>query len=292
MLRRKGIKHEVLNAKYHDKEAEIVAQAGKLGAVTIATNMAGRGTDIKLDDEAKAAGGLDLEVTPAEVTKAGEGEIADARVIPQKQEGLYAVKYHPIGGNLPVGKLGELYRLLRDMKDVEGRIGPNETMYIINLTASEAQQVLDATADGAVTEFEYSSACVGATICQQGVRDSQGLMKACVAAVREAGIPNGALPRIVISGCASSCAAHQAGTMGFQGTVKPVEGKPQPAFKMLLGGSDALGKAAFGKEMGIILEKDIPAMLVEMGKAAGDMGWNAWSAEREEELQQIIAKYV
>ncbi|MBQ8868744.1 MAG: preprotein translocase subunit SecA [Oscillospiraceae bacterium] len=48
MLRRKGIKHEVLNAKYHDKEAEIVAQAGKFGAVTIATNMAGRGTDIML----------------------------------------------------------------------------------------------------------------------------------------------------------------------------------------------------------------------------------------------------
>ena len=48
LLKRKGIKHEVLNAKYHDKEAEIVAQAGKLNAVTIATNMAGRGTDIKL----------------------------------------------------------------------------------------------------------------------------------------------------------------------------------------------------------------------------------------------------
>ena len=61
---------------------------------------------------------------------------------------------------------------------------------------------------------------------------------------------------------------------------------------MLLGGSDALGQAAFGKEMGIVLEKDIPALLVEMGKAAGDMGWNTWSAEREEELQQILAKYV
>ncbi len=53
LLRRKGIKHEVLNAKYHDKEAEIVAQAGKLGAVTIATNMAGRGTDIILGGNAE-----------------------------------------------------------------------------------------------------------------------------------------------------------------------------------------------------------------------------------------------
>ena len=60
MLRRRGIKHNVLNAKYHAMEAEIVAQAGQHGAVTIATNMAGRGTDIKLDPEARAAGGLKI----------------------------------------------------------------------------------------------------------------------------------------------------------------------------------------------------------------------------------------
>ena len=60
MLKREGIPHNVLNAKYHEKEAAIVAEAGKHGAVTIATNMAGRGTDIKLDDEARAAGGLKI----------------------------------------------------------------------------------------------------------------------------------------------------------------------------------------------------------------------------------------
>ena len=60
MLKKRGIKHNVLNAKYHELEAQIVAEAGQHGAVTIATNMAGRGTDIKLDPEAKAAGGLKI----------------------------------------------------------------------------------------------------------------------------------------------------------------------------------------------------------------------------------------
>ena len=60
LLKKRGIPHNVLNAKFHEKEAEIVAQAGQHGAVTIATNMAGRGTDIKLDDAARAAGGLKI----------------------------------------------------------------------------------------------------------------------------------------------------------------------------------------------------------------------------------------
>ena len=60
MLRRKGIPHQVLNAKFHEKEAEIVAHAGEHGSVTIATNMAGRGTDIKLDEESLSLGGLKI----------------------------------------------------------------------------------------------------------------------------------------------------------------------------------------------------------------------------------------
>ncbi len=58
LLRREGIPHEVLNAKYHEKEAQIIAKAGRKGAVTIATNMAGRGTDIKITDEVRKLGGL------------------------------------------------------------------------------------------------------------------------------------------------------------------------------------------------------------------------------------------
>ena len=75
MLRKKGIPHNVLNAKFHEKEAEIVAEAGKHGAVTIATNMAGRGTDIKLDDEARAAGGLKIIGTERHESRRNDNQL-------------------------------------------------------------------------------------------------------------------------------------------------------------------------------------------------------------------------
>ncbi len=80
MLKKRGIPHQVLNAKYHEKEAEIIAQAGKQGAVTIATNMAGRGTDIVLGGNpeflaqaARCAGGA----TPPEEIAAGRGAVGN-----------------------------------------------------------------------------------------------------------------------------------------------------------------------------------------------------------------------
>lgn len=93
MLKRKGIKHEVLNAKYHAKEAEIVAQAGKLGAVTIATNMAGRGTDIMLGGNAEFLAKAEMRKRnyPEEIITEAIGfadtddqEILDARAVYQE----------------------------------------------------------------------------------------------------------------------------------------------------------------------------------------------------------------
>ena len=250
---------------------------------------------LKNVEAAKAAGGLEISglEAPADLSK-GSGEILDhPRAVPQKQEGLYAVKYHPIGGVLPVEKPGELYGALKDVPGAECRVGPDGTLYIVNLTAAEAGKVLAVTEDGAGTEFEYSVACVGATVCQQGIRDSQGLLQAAVAAVREAGIPDGALPKIRVSGCPSSCAAHQAGTIGFQGGVRLEDKKPQPAFRMFLDGSDALDAARFGEAGAVILEKDIPALLVELGRAAAAAGqsWAQWSESHREDLNAIVAKY-
>lgn len=241
----------------------------------------------------KEKGGLDFHVEEKTVTKKGSGEISDKRVIAQKQPGLYAVAYHPIGGCLPTGKPAELLALLKEIPDAECRITPHETIYIINLTADEAKKVLAATADGAQTAFENSVACIGASICQQGVRDSQAALRAAVAAVREAGIPDGALPKICISGCPSSCSAHQAAALGFQGAAKTVDGKPESAFKMFVGGSDKLGAAKFGEAGAVILERDLPKLLVELGKAAAasNMNWETWIAGHGDEFRAIVEKY-
>lgn len=243
----------------------------------------------------KGSGGLELTdlEAPASIARDNTGVIDHPRAIAQKRSGLYAVKYHPIGGALPVEKPRQLYELLKDIPGAEIRIAPNETLYLINLTAAEAEKVIAATADSAATEFEYSVACIGATTCQQGVRDSQGVLQTAVKAVREANIPDGALPKICISGCPSSCAAHQAGAIGFQGGVKLVDKKPQPAFKMFLNGTDQLGQARFGQEVGTILESDLPALLVELGKAAAAAGqsWAQWSESHAQERDAIIAKY-
>lgn len=242
----------------------------------------------------KAEGGLDIThpEAPAGLSK-DSGAVDHPRAVPQKQSGLYAVKYHPIGGLLPPEKPRQLYELLKDMEGVELRVAPNETLYVINLSAAEAEQVLEATADGAQSEFEYSVACIGAAVCQQGVRDSQSALQAAVDAVRQAGLPDGALPRVCISGCPSSCSAHQAGAIGFQGGVKPVDGKPQPAFRMFLGGSDKVGQAQFGQPAATILERDLPTLLVELGRAAAGAGqtWQEWSHRHAGERDAIIAKY-
>ncbi len=245
-------------------------------------------------DAARAAGGLDIEIDPIRVSKTGTGEIEDARVIPQKQSGLYAVLYQPIGGAMPTGKPAELYEVIRDMPEVECRVTPDEGLYIINLTADEAKAVLAATADSAVTRFECSVACIGAAICQQGVRDSQSALHRTVEAVRAEHFADGVLPVVHFSGCPSSCAAHQTGAIGFQGAARKVDGEMQPAFRMTVNGSEELHSERFGDFIGVVLEKDIPTLLIELGRiiAAENTTWDVWAPSNLETIRSVAQKYL
>lgn len=238
---------------------------------------------------------LHLEVKLSQVTKQGDGvRVSGPRVMVQKQTGLYAVVYHPIGGVPAPSKFAELYNVIKDMEDVEIRIAPDETIYIINLNGTETQQVLAATEDGAKNLFETSVSCIGSTICQIGLRNSQGLLAAIIEAVRKEDFADGVLPRIHISGCTSSCGTHQIGTLGFHGGVKRVNDVTEPAFTFHVNGSDREGQERFGEQWGMMLEKEIPSFFVELGQAvaAEHTTFDRWFEKDPEKLRKVAEKYL
>ena len=227
----------------------------------------------KLQEVFDAGEDLTVHAAKTEVTKTGDGTRAEGRrVLEQKQEGLYTVIWHPIGGQARVEDLCVLSDTIADMDEVEMRLSADETAYIINLTGAEAEKVLAVTEDTAQSLFETSVSCIGASTCQVGVRDSQALLQACVRAVRAAGLPDGALPQIHISGCPSSCGTHQIGALGFRGGAKKSDGETQSAFVLYVHGNDRQGEESMGTEYGTILENRIPEFLVKLGKTVAETG--------------------
>ena len=243
------------------------------------------------------ASGEDLKIAPEAIVydKKGDGSvISGARVIEQKQEGLYAVEWHPLGGKPSPEEFEALAEIVTQIPGAECRIAADETLYIINLTGKEAEQVLAATSHGAETLFETSVSCIGASICQVGVRDSQSLLAACVKAVKEAEIPDGALPQIHISGCPSSCGTHQTGMIGFRGAGKKVDGKMAPAFELTVNGCELQGKERMGRVVGVIQDIRIPDFLVELGKtvAATGSSFEAWYDADPQAIDAVAEAYV
>lgn len=237
---------------------------------------------------------LDIQAEQKETVKKPDGEAPDdPRIIPQKQDGLYSVAYHPIGGCPEPSKFQELYNAISGMEQVELRLTPEEGAYIINCTGSEAGKLLELTDDSARTLFESSVACIGASICQVGVRDSQKLLRTLVDAAREWNFKDGVLPQIHISGCPSSCGTHQIGRIGFRGGVKKADGAMQPAFVLTVNGEDVQGAERFGRQVGTILESDIPAFLKELGSeiSASGMDFDGWYAAHPDRFDKIAAPY-
>ena len=243
-------------------------------------------------DRLEAEGGLDIHPDAAVFPTKAPVPVSGERIFPQKQAGLYYVAYHPVGGDVEPEMLGRIRDVIADMDGAELRISPDSTIYIINLDGNEALKVRDATEGGASTLFETSVSCIGGTICQVGVRDSNGLLKRMISAVREAGIPDGCLPRFRISGCTSSCGCHQVGAIGLQGASKTVDGQNTAVFRMTVNGCGLQGKERFGTDAGTIPEDVIPQMVVEIGKAVRDSGktFDAWFSDTDG-FDSIVSKY-
>lgn len=221
-------------------------------------------------------------------------ESESERVITQKQAGLYAVAYHPVGGMVPAQKFEEIYEEIKNAAKAEVRVAPDETLYIINLNAQQAEKIHKITADGAKNLFETSVSCIGSTVCQIGLRDSQGLLASIVEAVEPYHFADGVLPRIHISGCPSSCGTHQIGKLGFRGASKSVNGKAEPAFAFYVNGQDTQGEERFGEEWGVMLATDIPKFFVELGTVISDekVSYEQWYKKNMDTLKNIVEPYL
>lgn len=221
-------------------------------------------------------------------------ESASERVITQKQAELYAVAYHPVGGMVPAQKFEEIYEGIKNAAKAEVRVAPDETLYIINLNAQQAEKIHKITADGAKNLFETSVSCIGSTVCQIGLRDSQGLLASIVEAVEPYHFADGVLPRIHISGCPSSCGTHQIGKLGFRGASKSVNGKAEPAFAFYVNGQDTQGEERFGEEWGIMLATDIPKFFVKLGTVISEekVSYEQWYKKNMDTLRNIAEPYL
>ncbi len=236
-------------------------------------------------------GGLDVHPAPTVFPVKEVMEVTGERIHRQRQEGLYYVEYHPIGGDVPLEALERIRDAIADADGAEVRVSPDSALYIINLDGKEAVRVRDATEGGAANLFETSVSCIGGTICQQGVRDSNGLLNAMIAAVREAGVGE-YLPRFRISGCPSSCGCHQVGIIGLQGASKAVDGQAVPAFKMSINGCGVEGKERMGDVIGTISESAVPEAVVALGRAVKASGkcFDEWLGEND--VSEVLSGYL
>ena len=244
--------------------------------------------------KALAEEGLEIHPAAPAITKQGDGEaLKHPRAIPQKQDGLYAVHYHPIGGSPSPEFFRTLSNAILPMEEVVLRISPDQSLYILNLASQEAREILSLTEDGAQTFFETSVACIGASICQVGARDSQRLLDACIKRVRKERLPDHALPKIYISGCPSSCSGHPIASLGFRGGVKQTPDGPRPAFAVYKMGCPIQGKESFGTELGVMLEDDIPEFLAALGKeiASRGMAYGQFMEECQDAFLAIANRY-
>lgn len=244
----------------------------------------------------------DLAVEPYEFSVQKQGDeskptknsIYNRNITEQKQEGLYAVKYHPASGCPKPEILCALYEAISKMKNVTMRLSTKEEAYIINLTGSEADKILDITKDDtAKTNLQESVTCIGASVCQVGIADSRALLAAILEVEKEENFSDGTLPKIFISGCPSSCAAHQTGVIGFQGCKKKVNDETVTAFQMFVGGSEIQNKEKFGEAIGVIPKNNIPEMFRELGREVESykLSFENWFETNKDRLFEIAQKY-
>lgn len=244
----------------------------------------------------KEKGDLELYLHPSEVTKEGLPiKLTHKRLIKQKQEGLYSVYLHPVGGQLKLEYLREILDELECCKDIDIRLTMTEGMYFRNLNGFEAKVLLDLTEEmGSNTEIEQSVACIGVPTCQIGIGNSQKLLEDIVNYFKDRGYKSDVLPRVYISGCPNSCGVHEIGRIGFVGKKKKLNDGVKDIFALFLGGNFGVGTTNLGGNKGDMLPLQIPEFLYKLGEKveASKVSFDEFIKCNDEEVEKLISEYI
>ncbi|MGL5312406.1 MAG: nitrite/sulfite reductase, partial [Peptostreptococcaceae bacterium] len=216
----------------------------------------------------KEKGGLDYIPQPVDYSKIGFNiNLKHPRLLSQKQEGLYSVYIHPIGGQLNTKDLNNLLHELDKVKKPMIRLSMTKGFYIINLDGNEAKRILEITTNiSADSPLEHSVSCIGVPICQMGIQNSQKMLTDIINYFKANGNDDllYKLPKIYISGCLNSCGVHQIGGIGLCGKIKNIDGKATDVFELFINGNFELNKARLGSSLGDFKACDLPIMLYEL----------------------------
>lgn len=248
----------------------------------------------KYVDEAMSQGGLDVNINHKAYKKTGNvTELKSTRLFKQKQDGLYSVYLHPVGGQLELTDLKKIIDKIDKIEDVEIRLAMTEGVYFRNLTGKEAEELLALTEDmGGKTVFEQSVACIGVPTCQVGLCNSQGLLESIMNYFKEKGFEKDVLPRVYISGCGNSCGVHQIGSIGFTGKKKRVDEAVQECFTLFVDGAYSIDNARLGKVYGEILSAKIPEFLYELAVDVDSANMKFDEYAKTPKFEEIVNKYL
>lgn len=231
----------------------------------------------------KERGDLDLDVGVDVSASAG----GSGWPMEQKRRGMYSVRVSPPCGDPTASELESYLKVLEENPGSEIRLSPDQSMYFVNLRKEAADALCVPE-----TEFQRSVACVGSGICQTGLRDSRALLSRILRVERENGFPDGTLPRVRISGCGSSCSAHQIGELGLRGaTAKTAEGN-KPGFEVFFNGNDSPTEVTMGESAGIVPEERLPEFFVVLGKTVSPERFSDWIKENKGEFQNLVKSFV
>jgi len=218
-------------------------------------------------------------------------------IVPQKQAGYYSLYIHPRKGMITTHDLDELLVFLANLKyETSIRLTLTQGLFVRDLKEKDVQNLLELTSKfSSIFNLENSVACVGPTICNFGINNSQELLQNILDTFKDASDTiKATLPRILISGCPNSCSQHQKGLIGFTGKRSRTENGAIPTYAISFNGKVGPDVARFGDVYGDIPAEKIANLLLELANlkiASGYTCFVEFIENKESEVKALVANY-